>query len=299
MDLKKLEAFCRIVELGSFTKAGQAMHLSQPTISDHIRNLEEEIGHKLINRLGRDVEPTPAGRLLYSHATKIFRLKDETLQALIQFSGKYIGNLIIGASSIPGAYILPKIISDFRIQYPDVTTTVLVNGSRIIARKVLDGEYDIGLAGAIWNERGLEWEPLFTDTLVLVTHQNSSWANHRSITLQEILDKPFVFREPESGTRRSIAQLLESKGFKETDLHETAQFGSNEAVKEAVKAGVGISIVSQRSVTEELNRGTLIALNLQEVTGARPFYLVTRKNRALQPAASAFVEYLRAIADLK
>ncbi|MDR2549965.1 MAG: LysR family transcriptional regulator [Desulfobulbus sp.] len=297
MDIRKLDAFCRIVELKSFTKAAQAMQLSQPTVSDHIRHLEEELGQKLVDRRGREAEPTPVGRLLYSYASKILRLQQETLQALVQYSGQFVGNLLIGASTIPGTFILPPIISRFRQQYPDIKTIVRISGSRTVAQKVLDGEYDLGLVGAMWNERGLEWQPLFTDTLVLVTYPGGFAHNRQAIPVSGILAEPFVFREQGSGTRKSIGQILENKGYREADLHEAAQFGSNEAVKEAVKAGVGISMLSRRSIAGELERGTLIAIPLDDVSGERPFYLVTRKNKALAPIATAFAEHLRGEAD--
>ncbi|WP_448873651.1 selenium metabolism-associated LysR family transcriptional regulator [Desulfobulbus propionicus] len=297
MDIRKLDAFCKIIELKSFTKAAQAMQLSQPTVSDHIRNLEEELGQKLVDRLGREVEPTPVGRLLYTYASRILRLHQETLQAIVHYSGQFVGNLLIGASTIPGTFILPKIISGFRQQYPGIKTVVHISGSRIVAQKVLAGEYDFGLAGAIWKERGLEWQPLFTDTLVLVACPGCSLDSRQPVPISAILSEPFVLREQGSGTRKSIAQILESKGYREADLHEVAQFGSNEAVKEAVKAGVGISMLSRRSITEELERGTLVAVALVDVSGERPFYLVTRRNKALSPVATAFVQHLRMVAD--
>jgi DNA-binding transcriptional LysR family regulator len=299
MDLRKLDALCKVIELRSFTKAAQAMQLSQPTVSDHIRTLEEELGQKLVDRLGREVEPTPVGRLLYGYATQMLRLQQESLQAIVQYSGQYIGNLLIGASTIPGTYILPRIIGAFRQQYPDIKTTVQISGSRTVAKKILDGECDLGLVGAIWNERGLAWQPMFADTLVLVTHPGGVLADRHTLTVNDMLAEPFVFRELGSGTRKSIAQILEGKGCREADLHEVAQFGSNEAVKEAVKAGVGISMLSRRSITEDLARGALVALPLADVSGERPFYLVTRKNKALQPAAAAFVERLQAEATLE
>ena len=294
MDIRKLDALCKVIELRSFTKAAQAMQLSQPTVSDHIRSLEDELGHKLIDRLGREVEPTPVGQILYSYADRILRLQRETLQAIVQFSGQLAGNLFIGASTIPGTYILPRIIGAFRQQYPDIKATVQISGSRTIAKKVLDGEYDLGLVGAIWNERGLEWQPLFADTLVTVTCPGGVLADRQSVPIGDLLAQPFVFREEGSGTRKSINRILEEKGYKESDLQEVAQFGSNEAVKEAVKAGVGISLLSHSSITEELERGTLIALALADSSGARPFYLVTRRNKALPPVAAAFVERLQA-----
>ncbi|WP_028319550.1 selenium metabolism-associated LysR family transcriptional regulator [Desulfobulbus elongatus] len=297
MDIRKIDAFCKVIELRSFTKAAQAMQLSQPTVSDHIRNLEEELGQKLVDRLGRDVEPTPVGRLLYGYAAKMLRLQQEAMQAIVQYGGQFVGNLLIGASTIPGTFILPKVIGSFRQRYPEVKMITHISGSRRIAEKVLDGEYDLGLVGAMWKERGLKWQTLFQDELVLIAPPGSALVGRQSVPLGEVLAQPFVFREQGSGTRKSIAHILEGQGYKESDLREVAQFGSNEAVKEAVKAGVGVSMLSRRSIVDELRRGTLAALPLADVSGERPFYLVIRKNRVLQPAAAAFVEFLQAEAE--
>ena len=297
MDIHKLDVFCKVVELRSFTKAAQAMQLSQPTVSDHIRSLEEELDHKLVDRLGREVGPTPAGRLLYSYAARILRLQQETLQAIIEYGGQFSGDVLIGASTIPGTFILPKLIGSFRQHFPDIKTIVHISGSRAIAKKVLDGEYDLGLVGAIWNERGFEWKPLFHDTLVLVAHPDNSLINTQPLTVSTLLDQPFVLREQGSGTRKIIAGILEAKGYKETDLQEVALFNSNEAVKEAVKAGVGISMLSRRSIAKDLHQGTLVALAMEDISGERPFYLITRKNRALPPSASAFAHHLQAEAE--
>ena len=296
MEIKKLDVFCKVVELKSFTKAAEAVRLSQPTVSDHIRNLEEELGQKLVDRLGREVEPTPVGRLLYSYAVKILRLQQETLQALEQYNGNLTGNIFIGASTIPGTYILPKLISSFRDQFPAIKTVVHISGSRAIAKKVMDGEYDLGLVGAIWNEKGLEWLPLFEDTLTLVAHPASAMIKAQPLAVADLFKQPFIFREPGSGTRKVTAQILETQGYKETDLQEVAMLGSNEAVKEAVKAGLGLSMLSKRSIAEDLYRGTLVALVLEDISGERPFYLIRRRNRAMPPAAAAFAEHLMAAA---
>jgi len=297
MEIRKLEVFCKIVELKSFTKAAAAVRLSQPTVSDHIRTLEEELGQKLIDRLGREVVPTPVGQLLYSYATKILRLQQETLQAIGQYNGNLSGSTLIGASTIPGTYILPKLISSFRTQFPEIKTVVHIHGSQAIAKKVLDGEYDLGLIGAIWNEKGLEWTALFQDTLTLVAHPDNSLNKGQPLTVRDLFSQPFIFREPGSGTRKVVAHILATRGFKEADLQDVALLGSNEAVKEAVKAGIGISMLSRRSVVEDVHQGTLVALPLEDISGERPFYLIRRKNRALAPVAAAFADHLLAAAE--
>ena len=296
MDIRKLDVFCKVVELKSFTRAARAVFLSQPTVSDHVRHLEEELGQKLVDRLGREAEPTPAGRLLYDYASRILRLQQETLEALARFGGRLSGETFIGASTIPATYILPALVGTFRAAHPEVTVSVRISGSHEIARKVLAGEYDLGLVGAVWNERGLDWTELFTDTLVLVARPDHPLAGRGPVTLDDLCGQDYVGREPGSGTRKVIGALLEAAGRRETDLHQVALFGANEAVREAVKAGVGVSMLSRRSVAADLAAGTLVEIFLVGVSGERPFYLLRRKNRQLPPSAAALAEHLVAAA---
>ena len=291
MDIRKLDVFCKVVELKSFTRAARAVLLSQPTVSDHIRQLEEELGQKLVDRLGREAEPTPAGRLLYDYASRILRLQQETLEALARFGGRLSGETTIGASTIPATYILPALVGTFRAAHPEVTVSVRISGSHEIARKVLAGEYDLGLVGAVWNERGLDWTELFTDTLVLVARPDHPLAGRGPVTLDDLCGQDYVGREPGSGTRKVVGALLEAAGRRETDLHQVALFGANEAVREAVKAGVGVSMLSRRSVAADLAAGTLVEIFLVGVSGERPFYLLRRKNRQLPPSAAALAQH--------
>ena len=296
MDIRKLDVFCKVVELKSFTRAARAVFLSQPTVSDHVRHLEEELGQKLVDRLGREAEPTPAGRLLYDYASRILRLQQETLEALARFGGRLSGETTIGASTIPATYILPALVGTFRAAHPEVTVSVRISGSHEIARKVLAGEYDLGLVGAMWNERGLDWTELFTDTLVLVARPDHPLAGRGPVTLDDLCGQDYVGREPGSGTRKVIGALLETAGRRETDLHQVALFGANEAVREAVKAGVGVSMLSRRSVAADLAAGALVEIPLKGVSGERPFYLLRRRNRQLPPSAAALAEHLVAAA---
>ena len=156
MELRKLEVFCKVVELKSFTRSAEAVLLSQPTVSEHIRSLEEELGQKLLDRMGREVEPTPVGRLLYNYAVKILRLQHEFVQAVEQYSGKLVGRIMIGSGTIPGTYILPELIGQFRSRYPSIQATLKIAGSQFIASDVLGGRLEIGVVGARWAEKGLE-----------------------------------------------------------------------------------------------------------------------------------------------
>ncbi len=292
MEFRKLEVFCKVVELKSFTKTGEAMLLSQPTVSEHIRNLEQELGHKLIDRLGREVEPTPVGRLLYSYAVKILRLRQETLQVIEQYSGRLSGQILLGASTIPGTYILPKMLGPFHQQHQEIKVVLHISDSRDIARKVGAGDFDIGLIGAVWNERSLDWTPTFGDHLVVAMHPENPLARQDTLSMADIVKEPFILREQGSGTRKVITQILERHGYKEAQLNDIATIGSPVAVKEAIKAATGISILSHHSIAEDAANGKVTTVPLKGVETNRSFYCIRRKNRALSPVASVFMDYL-------
>ncbi|MGE4560334.1 MAG: selenium metabolism-associated LysR family transcriptional regulator, partial [Desulfobulbus sp.] len=297
MDIRKLDVFRKVVELKSFTKAAEAALLSQPTVSEHIRNLEEELGLKLVDRLGREVEATPVGMVLYRYAVRMTQLQQEALQAVTRYNGDLSGELRIGASTIPGAYILPRVIASFCSRYREVKPMVQINSSRAVAALIVEGGIDIGMVGAIWSERGLEWTSVFTDTLVLAVPVLHPLAAAESVKVQEIGEWPFIQREQGSGTRKVVARMLEQQGMREADLQEVAMLGSNEAVREAVKAGVGVAIISSRSVAQDVQCGTLAAIPLDDPAACRPIYLLQRKNRELPPVAAAFAEHLRLATD--
>lgn len=292
MEIRKLEAFCNVVELKSFTRAAEAMFLSQPTISDHVRSLEEELGQKLLDRFGREVKVTPAGDLLYGYARKIIRIRSEAVQAVQQYGGKQVGRIIVGASTIPGSYILPALIGEFRTEYPAIKATLAIHSSRTISKQVLAGELDLGVVGAKWHNSGLTWQEIFADRLIMVATHDHPWAEKESISLTDVMKEPFIIRETESGTRKVFAEILAKNGYKESDLPEVAEIGSTAAIKEAVKAGVGVSVLSKYAVKDDLACGKLVCIELSENKMYRPFYLVQRKNRALSPIASLFYEYL-------
>lgn len=297
MELRKLEVFCKVVELKSFTRCAEAVLLSQPTVSEHIRGLEEELGQKLLDRMGREVEPTPVGRLLYSYAVRILRIQRDALQAVEQYGGRLVGRIMLGSGTIPGTYILPGLIVKFRDKYPSIQATLRIAGSQLIAARVLDGELEIGVVGARWAEKGLEWVRHFADRLTLVVCTGHRWAGRKEVDLEELLEEPFILRESESGTRRVVEQILEEHGIRAASLMEVAEIGSTAAVIEAVRAGLGISVVSARAVEREIRASSLIAIPLKGVRMERPFYLIRRRNRELSPAAAAFWTWLQAGGD--
>jgi DNA-binding transcriptional LysR family regulator len=294
MDLHRLEVFCKVVELKSFTRAAEMINLSQPTVSEHIRSLEETAGVKLLDRLGREVMPTKAGLILYRYAQKLLQVRREALQALHQYRGKLAGHLYLGASTIPGTYILPPLIGNFKFEYPDIQITLRIANSRLTAQEVLSGDLELGVVGAQWQENGLEWEKVFADELVLALHPDHPWAGRPSVSPSELAGEPFIHREHFSGTRRVMTRFLETHGFDPANLSVVAEMGSTEAVRESIKARIGISIISLLAVAEDIERGSLVTVPLAGIDMHRPFYLITRKNREHSPLCSVFLQHLRA-----
>ncbi len=298
MEMRKLDAFCKVIEFKSFTRAAKAMLLSQPTVSEHIRFLENELGEKLLERQGREVEPTPVGAVLYGYARKILQTRREAIQAVEQFSGRLAGRIAIGCGTIPGTYILPELVGSFHKKYPAIKTTLRINSSRLIAEEVLGGNLEIGVVGAKWNEPGLSWNRMFSDELILAAYPGHRWSAKVAVSLAEIVREPIIVRERGSGTRKVFSRILVEKGFREQDLQEVAEIGSTAAVKEAVKAGIGVAIVSRRAVSDEIQCGRLISIAIKDQKLKRPFYLIQRKNRELSPVISAFLEYMQEKASL-
>ena len=294
VDFHRLEIFAKVVELKSFTRAAEAVYLSQPTVSEHIRSLEEMLGERLVDRLGREVLPTQAGEILYKYAKKIMRLRQEAVQVLNQYSGSFTGRLRIGASTIPGTYILPRIIGAFKEMHEAIQIEMRIANSRLIAKEVIGGGVEFGVVGARWSEPSLEWEKIFSDELTLVVSLRHHWAAKESVEVGELAGEPFIMREPDSGTRKVMLQILEKHGLHMSDINVVAEMGSTEAVKQSVKADIGVAILSRQALQDDTSCGTLVTLPIKGVVMRRPFYLVRRKNRNLSPICEVFLKHLRA-----
>lgn len=293
MDLWQLNIFCKVVELKSFSKASKTVHLSQPTVSSHIKDLENHFGCRLIDRLSKEAVPTKAGEILYDYARRLISLRDEAESALSEFQGRIKGRLVIGGSTIPGNYILPRIIGAFITNYSEVTISLVLGDTDKIINDTLAGMLEFGIVGAKTDEKRIVQERLLDDKLCLILPKDHKWSQKDSILTEHLLREPFVIRKHGSGTLKSIQKALSKKGYSIEDLNIVAEMGSTEAVCQGIKNKVGVSVLSPRAVAEELRMGTLKALMLKDLDLNQSFYLTTHKYRSISPLAKKFIDFLK------
>jgi DNA-binding transcriptional LysR family regulator len=293
MDLWQLHIFRKVVELASFSKAGESIHLSQPTVSSHIKDLEKHFGCPLIDRLSRCAVPTKAGELLYSNATRILAMRDEIENIMAEYQGQYRGGLRIGASTIPGGYLLPKIIGGFNRDYPNIQISLLIGDSKEIVQKVLAGDIEIGFVGAHYESPHLHETAFTNDELKLVVYPEHPWADKLSVEIEALCQEPMIVREAGSGSLHVLTSALKNKGLNlEKDFHIVAEIGNTVGIIGAIKNRVGVSILSTRAIENELKHGELVALDLQNFELHREIYLVVDQRRTRSPLARAFHHFI-------
>lgn len=292
MDIRALEVFCKIVELKSFSRAAEAVYLTQPTVSGHIKVLEEFVGVKLLDRLGREVLPTKVGELLYGYAKQILALRNQAIQALEEYKGSLKGHLVIGGSNIPGEYFLPTLLATFKARYPEISITLRIADSREIVRGVLEGTVELGAVGAKFDDGQLIYLKLLEDELVLALPPGHAWASKPVVALKELVEQPMILREVGSGSRKVFEDALHAAGLDSSALTVVAELGSTEAIRQALKSGAGVSVISLRAIQDDLDRGTLRTVPLEGIRLTRDFYLVYHKNRSRSPLCEAFANFL-------
>lgn len=294
LDLYKLEVFYWVAELGSFSRAADHLSLRQPTVSAHIQELETKLGSKVLNRVGREVVPTPVGRVLFERAKALLAFKRETLSVLSQAQGKIRGELLLGGSNIPGEYILPAKIGAFIEKYPEVKPILRIGDSTEIAQAVLDGDVELGFIGFMGKDRRLSFQRIWKDEMVLTVPRGHPLTRLKTIELESLRSLAFISREDGSGTLRSFRKLLAKKRqHPERLLNVVMELGSTEAIKQALIAGLGVSILSRTSIEREVKDGLLNVVSIRGLKLERDFYQVFHRQRSLSPVSHAFIQFLK------
>lgn len=289
MELRYLDIFCRVYEKKSFSRAAESLYLTQPTISAHIKSLEEDLDIRLFDRLGRQVLPTKAGELLYGYARRIEELGREAREAVASFTGRLKGHLHIGGSTIPGEYLLPEMIGKFREENSEVISTLHIGDTKEVAAMLIDGKIEIGVVGAMIDDSRIENNKYSDDELILIAAPSFD-KDH--ISNEMIASIPFIARERGSGSWLAIEKTFSAGGINTRDLNIVAEMGSTEAVKTAVKSGMGLSVVSTLAVKDELARGSLKMVQVDSLPVMRTLYIITHKVKTKSPLCQAFLHFI-------
>lgn len=290
MNLKQLEVFIAVAESGSFSRAAEITFLTQSTVSQHISSLEKEFELKLLDRTGKGALLTEAGKLLLNHAQCVVAEAKKVPVVLNRFRGLEEVVLKIGGSNIPACYMIPDCITAFRKQHPGVIISLYQGDSRETLERLKRGEVEFALVGNRFQEKDLVYTPLILDKISLVVPARHPWAGIETLAPEHLVKEPFIFRESGSGTDSALRDELVRSGFAPEQLKVSMRLGSNEAVKQAILNGGGISFISELSVKNERERGEVCIVNVRGLAVYRHIYLVTRRGRELAPAANAFID---------
>lgn len=294
MDFKQIEAFVSVVRCKSFSKAAEATFLTQPTISTHINSLEKELGTTLIDRHGKESRPTKQGRAFYNYAINLLNTRERAISAMSNFDKIISGEIKIITSSIPGLYIVPSMVADFHRNYPEVIFDIEHSDSEGVGVNISDNMKDIGFTGEYQNN-GLKYELLFKEPIVLITPNNEKFARIKEqsdeISINDIINEPFIWREEGSATRRTFEEKLIAAG-KADGLKAAITVNSLEATKQYVKKGMGVTILSKVTVENDTNKDGYLVFQLADIKVEREFYMVYNKNTILTPAALKFKEFV-------
>ncbi len=293
MELKQLESFAAVVRWGSFTRAAERTYTSQPTVSSHVRALEEELGVRLLQRSTKRVQVTAKGRELYECARHMLELRDNLLQRWANETRQIIH---LGASTIPSAYILPEVLPLYGEACPEAYFIIHQGDSSEIARGVLGGLFDIGLTGMRYPDERLVQIPFYRDRMVLITPVSEHFLALRDLPeppVLELLRSPIILREKGSGSKKSADRFLEQLGLTEDDLRVTARINDQESVKNLVAGGLGVSILSEKAARNFAQERRILVFDLPGEAAERDFYLILPKTGPQNRMAAQFAQFVR------
>ncbi|SDT86961.1 selenium metabolism-associated LysR family transcriptional regulator [Desulfobacula phenolica] len=293
MDLWQLHIFVSVVDNKSFSKASCAINLSQPTVSSHIKELEDHFKCRLLDRLGKITEPTKAGEILYQYSKKLLTLRDQSEAAMNDFLGRTKGNLFIGGSTIPSCYIIPRLIGPFSKQFPDISIELTAGDTMEIVQKIKKGSIEIGIVGAKIDDPQIKQEKLVADEMKLIVPYNHKWADQTFVDCSNLFEEKIIAREKGSGTWQSILKSMDEAGLNSKKLNTGITMGNTVSVIQGILNHVGISILSTIAVQDDINKGRLKALSVKGLDLDRFFYLTLSKKRTLSPICNKFIAFAR------
>jgi DNA-binding transcriptional LysR family regulator len=293
MDTRQLAAFCAVVERRSFSQAAEQLGVTQPAVSLQIRSLEKRLGHQLLDRSGRRVEPTEAGSRLYRSAQRLLAMEEQLLADLgDEAEGELAGRLEIGASTGPGGIVLPVVLAEFQQQHPGVHVALAVSDTQHVVEQVARREVELGVVGASRRHRGVVFEPFYRDEVVLAVPRGHRFAG-KAVTLEELKGEPLVLMQEGAGVRQVIEEELRTAGLRLRDLDVRLELGLQESARSAVLAGYGVTFISRSAIEADLAAGTVEVGRVEGLDPSREISLVRSVGRAETRVAQAFVGFAR------
>jgi DNA-binding transcriptional LysR family regulator len=293
MDTRQLAAFCAVVERRSFSQAAERLGVTQPAVSLQVRALEKRLGTQLLDRSGRRVEPTEAGRRLYRGAQRMLALEDQIVaEVSASGEGELAGDLVLGASTGPAAVAIPVALAEFQRQNPDVRVFLTVSDTHSVVERVAARELELGIVGAARRYRGVRFEPFFSDQVILACAPSHPFAG-RTITLDELRGDTLILMQEGAGVRQIVEDALRRQGVRLRDLDVRLELGLQESVRRAVEAGYGVTFISRTAVEADLAAGRLAEARVEGLDVTREISLASATGRARTRVADAFVAFAR------
>ena len=289
MDFKQIEAFVNVVRYKSFSKAADATFFTQPTISTHIRNLEKELGVKLLDRKSRIVEMTPQGSKFYKYAVEMINARAQAFDALDNDSDNIKGILEIQASSIPSVTFLPDLLAGFRREHSGIQYYVYSSDTQTVVDNIIERRGEIGFIGEEVQSNALELTKVASDKAVLIAPV--SYDLNDKITMAEAVTYPFIWRETGSATRKSFEAAAVALGYDKETFDVAALFNDMDSIIRSVEAGLGVAIVSEKVATSF--GGNVHIVEIEDYSEERSFFMINLRSISLSPAAEAFSEYVK------
>lgn len=292
MTLRQLEIFLAVADNRSFSKGSEQVSLAQSTASQQIRHLEEQLGVRLFDRTTSQVALTAVGKLVYEHAQTIMQQVQNTHLAIKRFQGVEQAPLLCAASTIPACYLVPGLLQQFKQHFPGIKPQLLQGGSTMVIDAVRSNQAEFGLVGMYQPDPALSYQAIWTDQIVLVAAPGLI-DSPQPITPEVLSSIPMIIRESGSGTGSAVIHALTEIGMTENSLSVYAKLSSSEAVREAVIAGLGAAFISWLAVKRDCEEGRLVVIPVNGLHIQRTFYLVTRYDRSLSPAAQQFIDLMQ------
>lgn len=290
ITLRQLRTFKTVADLTSFSLAAQKLRLSQPSVSYQVKELEESIGLPLLDRLGKRVQLTEAGSVLYGYARRTLDVVDEAALVLEEMRGIKRGTLRVGASTTVGIYLLPAALGAFKKLHPGLVISLEIGTRNRVQEQVINNELDLAVVGPALKDPELTVIPFLSDELVVVAPGGHALAGKRGLTLKDISELPFIMREPASGSRWSLEKAARKAGAR---LKVAMELGSNGAIKHAVESGLGLAVLSRYACALELAGGRLVELDVTGFPIRRDWNIVTLRRRRLPTSVQAFIDFLK------